>query len=181
MAKKVSVSLLLLAAFFGFCYGVTAICAPQNLKALCQIDRATLFSALRAGKMFLLGIPHWCWVTLGVLSILSVIPIWALCAIAKIDEFARVPPAPEKPALGEESWRKIWEKPSTPSINSVPPTFKWDLNTGHDVDIMPDKPTPAWLTLKIRCREKSFIKNCGLTLFTDCAGTVEKRNRSFNR
>jgi len=154
MIKKVSVSFFLLAVILGFAYGATAIVAPQNLKVLSQLDRATLFSALCAGKMFLLAIPHWCWMVFGTLLILSVIPVWALCAIAQIDGLARILPTPQKPARSEESWRKNREKPPAPSVEPVP-AFQWNLNTGHEFNVTPDRPTPNWLTLKIKCEQKS--------------------------
>ena len=150
MAKKVALSFLMLAAFFGICYGALAIFAPQNLKAFSQLDRATLFPALRAGKMFLLAIPHWCWVALGVLSIPSIFLIWAICIIAKIDRIIRVPSATKSNKVARQWWKEDWKhhfQPQQP-IKLVP----------FDSMIFPDKPSLPELTLIIRCEQKSFVK-----------------------
>src|ERR1035437_3219427 len=115
MAKKVALSFLMLAAFFGFCYGGLAILAPQNLKAWNGLNRAALFPALHAGKEFVQTIPHWCWLTLGVLSIPSIFLIWAILRIAKIDGIIKTSSS-KKPARSRESWRKNWEPPEPPRL-----------------------------------------------------------------
>jgi hypothetical protein len=179
MIKKIALNFFLLAAFFGLYYEALAIFAPQNLKVWNDLDHQTFFPALRAGKMFLSQIPHWCWVTLGVLSVPSALLVWALCIIAKIDRIVGQKATSTKSfvaprlARSPDSWKKNWEKP--PELPRSVKLVKFD-----DM-IFPDRPSLPELTLRIRCQEKSFVKGCGFTLITKCKGEMKAHHHDFRQ